>query len=142
MSFASIRKRLQSPSWLTRWRDPAHRLGLRGERVAARFLKRRRYRVLVRNYRCAAGEIDLICRHADTIVFVEVKTRSGDSAQDTQETVSAAQWRRVENAARCYLVKTASQHRPCRFDFVTILWPPNKTPRVEHFPDAYQARRG
>src|SRR6476620_6619518 len=63
-----------------RRKNAAHELGRRGERLAGRYLKRRGYKVLYRNYRASGGgEIDLVCREraTNTLVFVEVKTRSG-----------------------------------------------------------------
>lgn len=116
-------------------------MGRRGERAAARFLKRRHHHILVRNYRCVAGEIDLICSHGDTIVFVEVKTRTSDTAEDPQEALRKRQWTRIENAARYFLMHRRAQDRPCRFDVITVVWPIRGSPRIEHFPDAFQPRR-
>lgn len=141
MDFAFIRKSLRRLSWSAPRRDPKHRLGRRGERAAAKYLKRHRYRVLLRNYRCPAGEIDLICSQGDTLVFVEVKTRSHDEAQDPQEGFRKVQWRRVENAARFFLMRGPLQARPARFDLVTVVWPPGGEPTIEHFEDVFQPRR-
>lgn len=132
---------LRSLNWRPRPRNERHRLGRAGERAAERFLKRRGCRVLVRNYRCSAGEIDRICSDGEAIVFVEVKTRTGDESQDPQEAITAAQWRRIENAGRYFLLTRSAQHRPCRFDVVTVVWPSGGRPVIEHFPDAHQARR-
>ncbi len=140
MNFASIRKKLRSLSWPARRRDPRLLLGMRGERAAARHLKRNNYRILIRNYRCPAGEIDLICSEGDTIVFVEVKTRTSDRAEDPQQALRATQWRRIVNAARYFLMQKSAQDRPCRFDLVTVLWPACGSPRIEHFADAYHPR--
>jgi len=93
----------------------------------------------VRNYRCVAGEIDLITADGDQLVFVEVKTRTSDKRQDPLETISLRKWRRVEGAARYYLMKHVSGDPPCRFDRVTVVWPQQGKPRVEHTADAYQA---
>jgi len=98
VSFASLREKLRSLSWLRPRRDRRHALGNRGERVAARYLRRHGHRILVRNYRCPAGEIDLVCSHDDTVVFIEVKTRTDDSAEDVQEALRPAQWRRIAEA--------------------------------------------
>lgn len=114
---------------------------MRGERAATRYLTRRRYRVLARNYRCAAGEIDLICVHDRAIVFVEVKTRTTDQAQDLHEAIRPNQWRRIENAAHYYVMQHDLSDRACRFDVVTVLWPPRGSPQIEHFENAYQSRR-
>jgi putative endonuclease len=141
VSFALIRKRLRSLSWPARHRDPRLLLGRRGERAAARFLKRHGYRVLARNYHRLAGEIDLICAHADTIVFVEVKTRSSDEAQEPLEALRPAQQRRIEQAARCFLMERSAQDRACRFDVVTIVWQDDGSRRVEHFEDAFRPRQ-
>ncbi len=141
MNFAFIGKKLRSPSWPARPRDARHGLGRRGERAAARHLKRKRHRILARNFRCPAGEIDLISEDGDTIVFVEVKTRASDVASDPQEALRARQLRRLEGAARYYLMQRSAQDRPCRFDVITVVWAPKGRPRVEHFEDAFQPRR-
>jgi putative endonuclease len=117
------------------------RLGRRGERAAARYLKRQQHHILVRNYRCVSGEIDLICSDGDTIVFVEVKTRSSEEAEHPQSSLRAGQRKRIENAARHFLMQRGAQNRPCRFDVVTVVWPPRRSPEIEHFRDAFQARR-
>ena len=141
MNFASIRKRLRSLRWPPRPRNHKLLLGRRGERAAARYLRRHRHRILVRNYRCVAGEIDLICSHDDTIVFVEVKTRSSDATEDPGESLRKTQRRRIENAASYFLMQQSAQDRPCRFDVVTVVWPPRGSPHIEHFQDAFQPRR-
>lgn len=138
MSFASIRKKLLSLCSPPQARDPRHRLGARGERAAARHLRKLRYRIVARNYRCESGEIDLICTDDDTIVFVEVKTRSSDDAQDPREAIRPSQWRRVHSAARYFLMERSAQNQPCRFDVVTVVWPARGSPQIEHFPDAFQ----
>lgn len=141
MNFAFIIKSLRNLSWPRHHRNQRHLLGSRGERAAATFLRRRGHRILTRNYRCRAGEIDLICSHGDTLVFIEVKTRSSDRAEDPQETLHGAQRKRIENAARFYLLQCAAQDRPCRFDVVTVIWPEKGSPRIEHFEDVFQPRR-
>lgn len=142
MNFASIIKRLRSLSWPQRPRNANLRLGIRGERAAASYLKRHRHRIVARNYRCPAGEIDLICRDGETIVFVEVKTRSGDAPIDPREVVRPDKWRRVERTARYYLTRRSGPNPPIRFDLVSVHWPEGGTPRIEHFEDAYCPRYG
>jgi len=115
-------------------------VGRGGEEAAATLLRDRGYRILARNYRCSAGEIDLISADRDTIVFVEVKTRSSDQAQEPQEALRPAQQRRIEQAARCFLMERSAQNRPCRFDVVTVLLKDGGSPRVEHFEDAFRPR--
>ena len=141
MNFASIRKRLPNLSWRLRRSDGRQRLGSRGERAAARLLKRRHHRIIARNYRCPVGEIDLITADGDTIVFVEVKTRSSDEAADLSDAVRPGKWSRVERAARYFVMQRSAADRPCRFDLVTVLWPQRGSPQIEHFPDAFQPPR-
>lgn len=141
MNSAFLRRIFRSLSWPVRRRDHRSELGRRGERAAARYLRRKGYRILLRNYRCAGGEIDLICSEGDTIVFVEVKARTSDEKQEPQEAMRWTQRRRIENAARYFLMQRGVRDRPCRFDVVTAVWPPDDAPQIEHFPDAFQATR-
>ncbi len=138
MNFAFIRKTLASLFSQARPPDQRHVLGRRGERAAARYLRRRGHRILARNFRCVAGEIDLICADGDTLVFVEVKARSTDQAAHPHEGFRKPQWRRVANAARFYVMQRSAQQLPCRFDLITIVWPPGGRARIEHFADAFQ----
>jgi putative endonuclease len=113
-------------------------LGDRGEREAARFLRRRGMRVLARGYRTARGEIDLIARDGDVLVFVEVKSRrQGEPA----EAVTPEKQRRLTLAALQFL----AEHRlldqvRCRFDVVAVVWPDDRRPpTIEHIAGAFEA---
>ena len=134
----------KNPPLNRNWRPPRSSwrrfLGSRGERAAARHLKRRRFRILARNYRCPAGEIDLIASQGDTIVFVEVKTRSGEEDECPADLSARIQWPQIARAARYFLMQRSSHDRPCRFDLVTVTWPSRGKPTIEHFEDAYQLR--
>ena len=121
-------------------------LGQRGERLARRYLRRKGLKILARNYRCPAGEADLIALDpstrrslgAETIAFVEVKTRSSDELSGPFEAVGWHKRRRIEKVARYYLAQTRAQSLPCRFDVVSIVWPAKGSPTVEHFEDAFR----
>ncbi|MCH7808478.1 MAG: YraN family protein [Planctomycetes bacterium] len=115
-------------------------LGSRGERAAARRLKRRGFRIIARNYRCVAGEVDLVCSLGELFVFVEVKTRADFQTQNPWETVRPAQWRRIEGAARTFMLKYGG-NRPYRFDLVTVVWPKRGGVELEHFEDVYEPVR-
>ena len=112
-------------------------MGARGEALAARHLKRLGYRILERNYRCALGEIDLIAIEGDTLVFVEVKTRSTVAFADPQESVGRAKQMKLVRAARHYLAGRGAQDSPSRFDVLTVVWPEGGKPSIEHFPEAF-----
>ena len=114
-----------------------HRLlGDRGEREAARCLRRQGLRILLRGYRTPQGEIDLIARDGDTLVFIEVKTRRhGEPA----EAVTPEKQRRLTLAALHFLKSHHLLEQRCRFDVVAILWPdPQRPPTVEHIRNAFE----
>jgi putative endonuclease len=112
-------------------------LGDRGERAAARFLRRRGMRVLTRGYRTRYGEIDLIARDGDVLVFVEVKSRrQGVPA----EAVTPEKQRRITLAALHFLRKHKLLDARSRFDIVAIVWPDERgEPQIEHIPNAFEA---
>jgi len=92
--------------------------GLRGERRAARYLRRQGMRILEKRYRARHGEIDLIARDGDAVVFVEVKARPRGNAGDGLTAVNGEKRRHLRYAAACYL-----QSHPAdgvRFDVVEI----------------------
>ncbi|QEH38294.1 hypothetical protein OJF2_68920 [Aquisphaera giovannonii] len=112
--------------------------GDRGEKEAARFLRARGMKILVRGYRTGLGEIDLVALDGDVIVFVEVKSRRGGTPA---EAVTPEKQRRLTLAALHFLKKRGLLDRRSRFDVVAIVWPDDgRPPQVEHFRDAFEAR--
>jgi len=93
--------------------------GSAAEQRAAAFLQQQKLTLLERNYRCRFGEIDLIMRENDTLVFVEVRMRSSERFGGAAASITATKQTRLIRAARHYL---ARQHDdlPCRFDAVLI----------------------
>ena len=112
-------------------------LGPAGEKVAARHLRRAGYRIVARNYRCPAGEIDLIALDDDSIVFVEVKTRADTVAADPEANITYHKRRQLTRAAKHFLMEKSAQQRPSRFDVVSVVMPTGGEPAVEHFIDAF-----
>jgi putative endonuclease len=92
-----------------------------GERVAAAFVRRHGYRVLTRNYRTTRGEIDLICRHRDVLVFVEVRTRGSEDFGRPIETIGADKQDALRFAARRYLELLGRDDIHYRFDAVEVM---------------------
>ena len=97
-------------------------IGAYGERVAAAFLRRHGYRVLTRNYKTTGGEIDLVCRHGDVLVFVEVKTRAGVDIVRPVEAIDDRKEEALRHAARRYLelLDRAGGEIRYRFDAVEV----------------------
>jgi putative endonuclease len=111
-------------------------LGDRGERAAARYLRRRGLRVITRGYRTALGEIDLIARDGDTLVFVEVKTRR---AGLPAEAVTAEKERRLTLTALQFLRRYRLLEQRCRFDVVAVVWPDAAgSPTIQHIVNAFE----
>jgi putative endonuclease len=126
--------------WLRRF-VPRKSLGQRGEAAAARFLRRRGYRLIARAHRLRGGELDLVAVDKDrTIVFVEVKTRQSADAGHPCEAVDLAKQRRLTRLALAFLKRHGLLEYPARFDVIAVTWPAEKKqPLVEHFPNAFEA---
>jgi len=117
--------------------------GRRGERLAVRLLRRDGHKILARNYRCPVGEADVITldRSAlagETVVFVEVKTRTGGSLAPPESAVDADKRRRLVRVARYYLAHHDTEGRPVRFDVVSVILHDQAKPEITHIPDAFQ----
>ena len=113
--------------------------GRAGEELAAAFLTEKGLQVMERNFRCTSGEIDLVCVDGESLVFVEVKTRSGDMRGEPGEAVGAAKKKRLVRAAALYLSRNKAWSRPCRFDLVSIRFLHGETV-VEHWEDIINVR--
>lgn len=96
-------------------------LGRRGEEAAAKFLQRRGFELLERNWKCIAGEADIIALCEDTLCFVEVKTRSDVQKGFPSEAVNARKRDRYERIAACYLKEHVHDDLRVRFDVISIL---------------------
>jgi putative endonuclease len=112
-------------------------LGKEGERVAERFLQRKGYKLVERNYRCPLGELDLIVLDRRVIVFVEVKTRTGHGFGSPLEAVELRKQRKMIQAAQFFLAAKKLQQRDARFDVVGVSWP-GREPVVEHIENAFE----
>jgi putative endonuclease len=115
-------------------------LGQRGEDAAACFLRRRGYRIVDRSSRWRHGELDLVAVDRQTIVFVEVKTRTTADFGDPSLAVDAEKQRRLTRLAVSWLKRHRLLEQPARFDVVAITWPEGqRRPRIEHYPNAFDA---
>lgn len=98
------------------------RLGFWGERKAAAYLKKNGYKILERNFKCKAGEVDVIVLKGDVMAFVEVKTRTGDYFGQPNEAVDSRRRARYKNAARFYFYFKGLRMEDyiVRFDIVEV----------------------
>lgn len=95
-------------------------LGLNGEVAAARFLEAQGYTILGRNVRFRAGELDLVVRDGETLVFVEVKTRLSAKVGTGEEAITLAKQRQLTRLAEVYLAGLGGMQPLCRFDVVVV----------------------
>ena len=113
-------------------------LARRGEDLAAEALTARGLEILARNYRFREGEIDIIARDGECVVFVEVKTRTGPFFPPCAS-VDGRKQRRLRTLATHWLAEQRSLDRPCRFDVVAVYVqraPPHDA-RLEHIESAF-----
>jgi len=116
--------------------------GIEGERHAARALKKKRYKIIERNFRTPAGEIDIVARDGECLVFVEVRTRASVDFGLPQETVGAGKQRKLCNAARWYLQKKRVEDADCRFDVVAVIvGEEHRKPQIEVIKDAFRPNK-
>ena len=111
------------------------RIGDRGEDSAANYLFANGYEVLQKNYRFGRGEIDIIARKDETLVFIEVKTRKNNLYGDPESFLSESQEDRIHLAAEEYVLQNEWPGE-IRFDIIAILWDSNE-PTLDHFEDAF-----
>ncbi len=115
-------------------------LGDKGERHAARFLKKQGFRIIARNYKNQFGDLDLIALDGDQVVFVEVKTRQSTRFGEPVEAVGYAKQKKLTQLALAYLKKHKLLDKSARFDIVGIVWPDgSKKPDVKHYRNAFEA---
>jgi putative endonuclease len=132
----------------SRWRSrfsrskesPEHlRRGSLGEKLACRFLRKEGYKILYRNFKeNRGGEIDIVCRDDDTLVFVEVKTRGGEYYGRPFEAIRRDQRRRISRGALTWLRMLDNPEIPFRFDVVEIVIAKQLKPRIELIKNAFQ----
>jgi putative endonuclease len=96
-------------------------LGARGEELAAAFLEKKRFKILVKNYRCRYGEVDIIARDPDKcLCFIEVKTRSSRSHGTPQEAVNLRKQAQIGKVALEFIQRYKLENKPARFDVAAV----------------------
>ena len=95
-------------------------LGKRGEELALKKVKRLGYKCIARNYRCPLGEIDLIAKDGDCLVFIEIKTRKGKTLGYAKEAVNERKKRQLTKVALAYMKSEDCVNVKSRFDVVAI----------------------
>jgi putative endonuclease len=119
--------------------DTTRARGIRGESLAVKYLKKKGYKIIERNYRCQWGEIDLIARDGKTLIFVEIKSRSSSDFGLPQDAVDRFKQEKLIQAAKAYMAEHHVQETiPARFDVVAVQLTPSG-PEMELIKDAFQS---
>ncbi len=114
-------------------------IGALGERLAAKWLWRQRWKILWKNYRAeTGGESDLVCRDRDTLVFVEVKTRTSREFGNPADAVDDAKEALLLRAAMDWLRRLAIDEPPYRFDVVEVVLSESDPPAFNRIENAFQ----
>ena len=115
-------------------------LGKLGEAAAAAYLQRNGVRILAANFACAAGEIDLIGKEREALLFIEVKTRTSEAFGPPHLAVHRRKQRQIVRVAQWFLADRRMPETACRFDVVAVTFPSgNGTPRIHWVRDAFPA---
>lgn len=117
----------------------AHAQGTRGEDTATQYMEGMGYAILARNFRTRFGEIDIVARDGETIVFVEVKRRETGDHGGAVEFVNPAKMRKVVSAARLFAAKNRLSDHLIRFDVIAIEGNYGHE-RLRHHKGAFDAR--
>ena len=114
-------------------------LGGKGEKLAARYLRRNGYRIAQRNYTCALGEIDIVALRDDQLCFVEIKTRRSDRFLAPEVNVTPDKQRRIRRIARAYLTEKGIGEGDIdiRFDVIAVVLSDDGDPHIEHYEGAF-----
>lgn len=108
-------------------------VGRAGEEMAATWLEGRGWRVVARNWRCKAGEADIVAiEPGGTLVFVEVKCRSGRGFGSPLEAITRAKLASMRQVAGCWVAQRGTDGRPIRLDAVGITWRRGHAPEIDH----------
>ncbi len=120
-------------------------LGRVGENIAAEFLERNGYLLVLSNFKvpiernrkgvAVSGEIDIVALDGDVLCFIEVKTRKSDAFLDPAAAVNAKKQRQIIRAARVYRRIFGLHEMRCRYDVVSVVHPHNESPRIELLKD-------
>ncbi|MGH7198889.1 MAG: YraN family protein [Candidatus Omnitrophota bacterium] len=111
--------------------------GAVGEALACQYLRARGYKILLMNYECPLGEIDLIAKEKGALVFIEVKTRQSGAMGAPAESVTFHKRGQIVKTAHYYLKRYGIRDVSCRFDVVSVLLLPDTLPVIEVIENAF-----
>lgn len=130
-----IKKKMEKP--LAEEKESTHTLGKSGEEIALRYLKKKKYRIVERNFRFFRGEIDIIAHDQKTLVFIEVKTRKSKSFGLPEESVTPSKQRQIRKIARGFMAQNNLRNTECRFDVISLFINKKGEYKINHIQNAF-----
>lgn len=112
-------------------------IGTRGEYAAVQYLKHKGYRILDRNVRAGRNEIDIVCQEKDTIIFVEVRTRTRQDDFTPEDSIGPTKQRHVRKAVLYYMNRHFDLEMYYRIDVVAVTFAPDGKTQIKHIEDAF-----
>lgn len=113
-----------------------NKIGIKGEEIASNFLLNKGYKILFRNWRYSNKEVDIIAAKSDLVIFVEVKTRTGDKYQFPEEAVNKRKQTLLKAAAEGYADQSPTKC-DIRFDIISVLMDGDHVKEIVHFEEAF-----
>jgi putative endonuclease len=112
------------------------RTGTYGEQIAVQYLQQKDYQIIATNWHCARGELDIIAREGETVVFVEVKTRRKANTDNVLASITPRKRERLIASVYAYLDEYEPDNPPWRFDVIAVALPHTDQPVIDHVEDA------
>lgn len=116
-------------------KDQRRETGRRGEELAAAHLKAKGYQLIQRNWRCQSGELDIIAQDGETLVFIEVRARTGGRFGTAEESITPTKQARLIELAHTYLQEMSVVQQAWRIDVVAVQFGPG-LPQINHLENA------
>ncbi len=113
------------------------KLGNDGEDLASKFLHKKGYKIITRNFRTQNGEIDIIAVNNDVLIFIEVKTRKSNFLESPFAAVTKRKQQQISRVAQEYLSKNNMFDKDARFDVISISIDNTHSPQIEHLENAF-----
>lgn len=113
------------------------KFGLKGEKIAEELLKAKGYSIIKRNFRFGKGEIDIIAKDGNCLVFVEVKTRKNMNFGDPEYAITQSKIKQLKKIADAYFYVNGIVNQDCRFDVITIVGQKEEDLKINHIINAF-----
>lgn len=117
--------------------DNKRKKGSLGEKIASDFLTQLGYEILKKNYQYGHGEIDIIAKDGDVLVFVEVKYRKSLEYGRPEFAITKSKQKQIRKIAEAYLYENQIKDQSCRIDVIAIVHLPKQKPEINHYINAF-----